>query len=208
MVSLVERGSDLDAALKETPNAVVHFAAEWCQPCKDLHKEMGTWQTTTCRLICAMAEQMPEKAEELGVETVPHIVFFRDGKKVHDIAGAKVADIQAKMGEIYADAPRIDTSARLKALISRDPVMLFMKGNPEAPRCGFSRQIVDILNQEGVKYGTFDILTDEAVRQGLKELSQWPTYPQLYVKGELVGGLDIVKELKEGGELGSTLRGE
>ena len=94
------------------------------------------------------------------------------------------------------------------ALINRAPLMVFMKGSPNEPRCGFSRTLVGILNESGVKYETFDILSDEAVRQGLKKFSNWPTYPQVYVKGELIGGLDIIKELQESGDLISTLNGE
>ncbi|EEP76494.1 conserved hypothetical protein [Uncinocarpus reesii 1704] len=84
--------------------------------------------------------------------------------------------------------------ARLSELVKAAPVMLFMKGTPSAPQCGFSRQVVGILRENGVKYGFFNILADEHVRQGLKEFGDWPTFPQLWVKGELVGGLDIVKE--------------
>ncbi|KAK2798473.1 hypothetical protein FQN50_008833 [Emmonsiellopsis sp. PD_5] len=84
--------------------------------------------------------------------------------------------------------------ARLEELVKAAPVMLFMKGTPSAPQCGFSRQLVGILRENGVKYGFFNILADEDVRQGLKEFADWPTFPQLWVKGELVGGLDIVKE--------------
>jgi Grx4 family monothiol glutaredoxin len=91
---------------------------------------------------------------------------------------------------------------RLKRLIQSSPVMLFMKGSPTAPRCGFSRQAVELLNEAKIAYSTFDILTDESVRQGLKTYSDWPTYPQIYVHGELVGGLDILKEMtEEGGDL-------
>ena len=75
--------------------------------------------------------------------------------------------------------------------------MLFMKGNPSAPECGFSRTIVGLLPGEDIEFDSFDILTDNAVREGLKEFSEWPTYPQLYVEGTLVGGLDIVKEMVE-----------
>lgn len=74
--------------------------------------------------------------------------------------------------------------------------MLFMKGNPTDPKCGFSRQIVALLNEDKIQYGTFDILNDNEVRQGLKQFSNWPTYPQLYVNGSLIGGLDILKEMK------------
>jgi Grx4 family monothiol glutaredoxin len=70
--------------------------------------------------------------------------------------------------------------------------MLFMKGTPSSPQCGFSRQLVGLLRERGVRYGFFNILADDDVRQGLKEFSDWPTFPQLYVDGELIGGLDIV----------------
>lgn len=73
--------------------------------------------------------------------------------------------------------------------------MVFIKGTPAAPKCGFSRQIITLLNDLKLEYGYFDILEDDEVRQGLKEFSNWPTYPQLYENGELVGGLDIIKEM-------------
>ena len=75
------------------------------------------------------------------------------------------------------------TNCRLGELVAKDPVMLFMKGTAEEPRCGFSRKAVAMLQEAGVAFGTFDILSDEEVRQGLKEFSNWPTYPQLYAKG-------------------------
>lgn len=81
---------------------------------------------------------------------------------------------------------------RLGELVKAAPVMLFMKGTPSAPQCGFSRQTVGLLREKGVRYGFFNILADDEVRQGLKEFADWPTFPQLWVGGELVGGLDIV----------------
>jgi len=81
---------------------------------------------------------------------------------------------------------------RLGELVKAAPVMLFMKGTPSAPQCGFSRQCVSILREKGIRYGFFNILADDEVRQGLKEYSEWPTFPQVYVGGELIGGLDIV----------------
>ncbi|KAH7372307.1 monothiol glutaredoxin-4 [Pyrenochaeta sp. MPI-SDFR-AT-0127] len=83
---------------------------------------------------------------------------------------------------------------RLGELVKAAPVMLFMKGTPSAPQCGFSRQTVSVLREKGIRYGFFNILADDEVRQGLKEYADWPTFPQLWVDGELVGGLDIVKE--------------
>lgn len=85
-----------------------------------------------------------------------------------------------------------ELDTRLGELVKAAPVMLFMKGTPSAPQCGFSRQTVSILREKGVRYGFFNILADDEVRQGLKEYSDWPTFPQVYVGGELIGGLDIV----------------
>ncbi|KAK6528982.1 monothiol glutaredoxin grx4 [Orbilia ellipsospora] len=83
---------------------------------------------------------------------------------------------------------------RLGRLVNAAPVMLFMKGTPAEPKCGFSRQLVALLRENNIRYGFFNILKDDEVRQGLKTFSDWPTYPQLYHQGALVGGLDIVKE--------------
>ncbi|PNS18179.1 Monothiol glutaredoxin-4 [Sphaceloma murrayae] len=85
-------------------------------------------------------------------------------------------------------------NTRLSELVKAAPVMLFMKGTPSAPQCGFSRQTVSMLREKGIRYGFFNILADDDVRQGLKEFSEWPTFPQVYVGGELIGGLDILKE--------------
>lgn len=90
---------------------------------------------------------------------------------------------------------------KYEQLINKARVMIFIKGTPAAPQCGFSRQLVQIMNDEGFKYDYFDILTDDSIRQGLKKYSNWPTFPQLYVRGELIGGLDIVQQLQEDGEL-------
>jgi Grx4 family monothiol glutaredoxin len=99
---------------------------------------------------------------------------------------------QFSTGEIQQS--KEDLHKRLTELVTAAPVMLFMKGTPSAPQCGFSRQLVAILRENSVKYGFFNILADDDVRQGMKEFADWPTFPQLWVGGELVGGLDIVKE--------------
>ncbi|KAL5225699.1 hypothetical protein ABZP36_012338 [Zizania latifolia] len=101
--------------------------------------------------------------------------------------------------------PKESLEDRLKALISSAPVMLFMKGTPDAPRCGFSSKVVNALKQAGISFGSFDILSDEEVRQGLKTYSNWPTFPQLYCKSELIGGCDIVLEMEKSGELETLL---
>jgi monothiol glutaredoxin len=90
---------------------------------------------------------------------------------------------------------------RIQQEISETPVVLFMKGSPVFPQCGFSAAVVQILSQLGVKFKGIDVLSDPEVRQGIKEFSSWPTIPQLYVKGEFIGGCDIVREMYETGEL-------
>lgn len=94
---------------------------------------------------------------------------------------------------------------RITETISRDRVMLFMKGNPSMPQCGFSAAVVGILKEVGVPYSTFNILADQDIREGLKEYSNWPTFPQLYLDGKLVGGCDIVRDLHARGELSKLL---
>ena len=101
-----------------------------------------------------------------------------------------------------SDNPVID---RIKSEIEENSVVLFMKGSPMMPQCGFSAAIAQTLTQLEVKFKGIDVLADEELRQGIKEFSSWPTIPQLYVKGEFVGGSDIVREMHENGELKELL---
>jgi monothiol glutaredoxin len=94
---------------------------------------------------------------------------------------------------------------RIAETIAKDRVMLFMKGNPQMPQCGFSAAVVGVLKEVGVPFGSFNILADQELREGLKEYSNWPTFPQLYVGGQLVGGADIVRDLHAKGELAKLL---
>ncbi|KAJ3203832.1 monothiol glutaredoxin grx5 [Dinochytrium kinnereticum] len=94
-----------------------------------------------------------------------------------------------------------DLRGRLDKAIQETPVLVFMKGTRQAPQCGFSKAVVDIMNAEGVDYKTVNVLADEEVRSGIKEYSSWPTIPQVYVKGEFVGGCDIVMSMFKSGEL-------
>ena len=98
-----------------------------------------------------------------------------------------------------------DIRSRIESLIKGSKVMLFMKGTRQFPACGFSNTVVQILKKESVPFETFNILSDGDVRQGLKEYSNWPTFPQLYVDGKFVGGCDIVTELHQSGELSKEL---
>ena len=96
---------------------------------------------------------------------------------------------------------------RIEGTIGQSKVVLFMKGSKHFPQCGFSAQVVQILKQKGAEFKDVNILADAELRQGLKEYSNWPTFPQLYVGGKLVGGCDIVSSLNESGELDAVLSG-
>lgn len=122
---------------------------------------------------------------------------------VKPIATKPKEDVPVATGATHVEANGLDDELRMRLseLVVRDKVMLFMKGNPDTPRCGFSRRIVELLRNQEVTYGHFDILGDNDVRQGLKKFSEWPTFPQLYANGKFLGGLDIVQDMAEAGEL-------
>jgi monothiol glutaredoxin len=100
------------------------------------------------------------------------------------------------------------TRKRIQDLIGSDRVVVFMKGNRRMPQCGFSAQVIRILDSHLPSYTTVDVLQDPEVRQGIKDFTQWPTIPQLYVDGEFVGGCDIVTEMEQSGELEPLLEGK
>lgn len=165
------------------------------------------------KFVNVAIEEIPEIAQQHEIEAVPTVIFFQNTKAVHRIDGIDIAELTTSIKKLAGATETSASSApsagsledRLKALINKSKVMVFMKGDRNTPRCGFSKQLIQILNDTKVKYETFDILSDEEVRQGLKTYSDWPTYPQVYVNGELQGGLDIIKEMLTSGELITVL---
>jgi monothiol glutaredoxin len=101
----------------------------------------------------------------------------------------------------------VDVNARIEEQLKAHDILLYMKGTPDFPQCGFSGQVVAALNRVGKPYAFVNIFEDEEIRQGLKEYSNWPTFPQLYVMGELIGGSDIIVEMYQSGELRDLLEG-
>jgi Grx4 family monothiol glutaredoxin len=165
--------------------------------------------------INADSEALIDVCETYNVQAVPYLVLVRNGQVLQTVSGSSAVKVRSAIEEHATAAngsadkkPTVEEAAaelsedpekqkealfkRLGDLVKAAPVMLFMKGTPSSPQCGFSRQLVAILRENTVKYGFFNILADDEVRQGLKEFADWPTYPQLWVDGELVGGLDIV----------------
>merc|ERR1719384_1630658 len=157
------------------------------------------------------AESLPSVSMKHEIVAVPTVLLFRRGKAVDRVDGVNAAEVTKKVKAHASDPtadlppapalPKEDLYTKLKRLINTRKCMLFMKGHPDEPKCGFSKQFVAIMKELNAEYGTFDILTDDEVRQGLKTYSNWPTYPQLYIDGELIGGLDIIREMIQAGEL-------
>ncbi|XP_016365841.1 glutaredoxin 3-like, partial [Sinocyclocheilus rhinocerous] len=190
---------------------VVHFHAPWAPQCSQMNGVMAELakEHKHTMFVKLEAEAVPEVSEKYEITSVPTFLFF----KIDRLDGAHAPELTNKVQQLGSswggaaragDIPKEDLNERLKRLINAAPCMLFMKGSPQEPRCGFSRQTVQILKDHNVQYSSFDILSDEEVRQGIKTYSNWPTYPQVYVNGELIGGLDIVKELVESGEFENT----
>ncbi|TPR03060.1 Beta-eliminating lyase family protein [Aspergillus niger] len=215
MSSLVEVASEAEfpniiSSIPPSCLQVLYFHAPWAAPCAQMRAVISALASQypatnppSIAFLSVNAEELPDISEEYNVTAVPFVVLVRDNKILETISGKNVpaTATQAPATNGNAAAPALTPEqskealfARLAELVKAAPVMLFMKGSPSAPQCGFSRQIVGILRERSVKYGFFNILADEDVRQGLKEFADWPTFPQLWVEGELVGGLDIVKE--------------
>jgi Grx4 family monothiol glutaredoxin len=198
---------------------VLNFWADWCKPCAQLNPVVDQLADSypNVRFLHVEAEKAEEITSKFGVESVPYFLFIKNQTVFDKIEGANAPELankvekysqvkgSSKEARIEAKDSKQELFARLEKLTSFAPVMLFMKGTPSAPQCGFSRKMVDILKNEKIKFHSFNILSDEEVRQGLKEMNNWPTYPQLYVKGKLIGGLDIVKEMADDGELKSVV---
>ncbi|XP_076815580.1 glutaredoxin-3-like [Clavelina lepadiformis] len=218
MSSAVKNEEDFNTRLDNAKKSlvVVHFWATWAEQCTQMNevtKELAK-KNPNVMFLCVEAEEIPEISLKYEVEAVPTFIFIKNKQKIGRLDGASAPDLTKMVKQhIDAVAPAIHIKAdpkealknRLKSLINSAPCILFMKGTASQPRCGFSRQMITILNDHNCKYSTFDILEDEAVRQGLKEYSNWPTYPQLYVNGELMGGLDIVRDMAQDGELKDAL---
>lgn len=123
-----------------------------------------------------------------------------------NIIGSDKVPVQG--GQAVSDVDKSkELNAQIEELIGSSDLFLFMKGTPDMPMCGFSANSIAILNSLNVNYKTFNILEDMDIREGLKVYSNWPTYPQLYLKGQLVGGNDIITEMYHSGELQNVING-
>ena len=197
---------------------VLFFWAQWHEPSKEggaLQEAFSLlskkYTSKGLKFFRVEAEAVPDVSEAFEVSVVPTYITLNGMTEGGKLEGVNPTEV-VKLVKTLADSPvqePVDLEAllttRLESLINTAPVMLFMKGNPEGPKCKFSRQVVELLANEKIPYHSFDILTDDDVRSGLKKYSDWPTFPQIYVNGALCGGLDILKEMKEEGPLREQL---
>lgn len=138
-------------------------------------------------------------------QPVPYV--FYNGKPACALEGVSQLLESADLQKEVAARP-LTVIERIEALLKENNAILFMKGSPQNPQCGFSRKVVDLLQKyDGFSYNYFDIFGDNELREALKKYSNWPTYPQLYVKGKLIGGIDVLQELDEENELSEALFG-
>lgn len=151
------------------------------------------------------------KAKKYSVSRIPSILFLNDLTENEERSRLTGYDPQ-EISKAFSSAPVNCPSSledRMKTLINSSKLMIFIKGTPNTPKCGFTVQLLTLLKQNNINdYGHFDILSDEQIRQGLKDFSKWPTYPHIYFKGELIGGLDILKEMIADGSFTQLLKNE
>jgi len=220
-IVVVNDSATFKAEIDKARLTVVHFWASWAAQCQPMEVAMGVLaeELPEVGFVKVPAEDLADVSMEYNVAAVPTFIFFRQGKVLDTIEGANAAETSKRVRELAksgapkatptihqaAEKPKEPLDVRLKKLINSSKCVLFMKGDRDVPKCGFSRQTIELLNSLDAEYATFDIFSDEEVRQGLKTYSNWPTYPQLYIDGELIGGLDILKEMHENKELESTI---
>lgn len=202
----------------------LYFYTTWAEPCKTMNEVIKALSDELVNkevvFLAINADDHAEISELFEVSAVPYFILIQNSTILKELSGADPKEFVKALDEFNGnngsaasggvsqqiveeendeadEETEEQLNERLKKLTQAAPVMLFMKGTPSEPKCGFSRQMVGILREHQVRFGFFDILKDDAVRQGLKSFSDWPTFPQLYVNGEFQGGLDIIKESLE-----------
>lgn len=211
-------------------NGIILFSASWAGESSQSARQIVE---TACTLHGHSFIEIEEKADdeeterlfdEMGIEVVPCVVRMWEGKEIGRVNGVESKDIltllkrpvsasaSANTATLPVSATTVPVSSNtlvtdemLKELVGTSKLMLFIKGTPSRPQCGFTTQLIRLLSENGLHnsdhYSTFNILEDKAVREALKVWAQWPTYPQIYWKGELLGGLDILKEMFVSGQM-------
>lgn len=197
----------------------MHFSASWCEPCAairnflqskvDSYKGNSIFAEVDC-------DANPDICKAEGIKAVPVLLFYRKSDStvlqtavpVAEVYGAKMEKIEQNLVSLYG-SKRSDYDTLedyLKHLTKRPGIVVFITGSASRPRCGFTEKLCQLLDELKAEYLYYDVMGNEEVCQGLKRFSEWPTYPQVYVDGELIGGFDICKELFENGTLKDSLK--
>jgi len=202
---------------------VVHFWADWAEQCKQVDQIISALQQVhqqKATFARCEAENIDDVAKKFKISAVPTTIIISKGLEVARVNGVDPAGLNAAVAKFTSSSspaseltPRTNVpltetlTQQLHRLTHKSGIVLFMKGIPSEPKCKFSRATMELLTQvqsdflSNKDFSYFNILEDEDVRQGIKEYSKWPTFPQLYINGDLVGGLDVMKEMHEEGEL-------
>ncbi|KAI4479191.1 hypothetical protein M0804_011330 [Polistes exclamans] len=214
-VSIIKTTPEYVEFIKSKDLSVIHFFAPWAQQCdqiNDVLKELVLLKDyENIKFAMLEAEKLPEISLKAGITAIPTVLLYKNEEIMSKIEGVntrKLIDLLKLELVINNPTPLTEEETfelKLRKLLNRANCMVFMKGSREHPRCGYSRTMIALLDSHRTEYETFDILTDNAIREGLKKFSDWPTYPQLYIEGEFIGGLDIVKEMSNAGYLDSML---
>lgn len=208
------------------------WAASSCQSSRQILETALTRTTPPLPLLEIEESDASESVfDAYEIEAVPCLMRMWEGREVGRVIGAESKDILRLLSMTEAEtkservknigdsgdsasaasAATLNSTAPVdyKALVSQSPLMLFIKGTASEPRCGFTTQLIRLLTDHGltanIHYTTFNILSDDSIRAGLKEWAQWPTYPQIYWQGELLGGLDILREMFAAGQMESII---
>eukprot|EP01091_Cochliopodium_minus_P019507 TRINITY_DN821_c0_g1_i2.p1 TRINITY_DN821_c0_g1~~TRINITY_DN821_c0_g1_i2.p1 ORF type:complete len:244 (-),score=79.53 TRINITY_DN821_c0_g1_i2:450-1181(-) len=215
LVGEIENEEQFEKYLRNTQTLIIHFWAPWataCQKMDKIYSELAN-KNTNAKFIKIEAENFPEISQKYEVSSVPCFKIFKNGEVAATVAGFNPPLLGQTVNKLCISTgeknnqnnenktEKVDLNERLIKLVNHAPVMLFMKGVPTEPKCGFSRKMVDLLKEQKIKFSSFDILSDQEVRDGLKKMFEWPTFPQLYANGKLLGGLDVITQLNEDGEL-------
>lgn len=202
--------------------SLIYFWTSWAEPCVQMNQVVEELAKAHPKLLALRveAEEQADITDSFDINSVPTCLVIQGHALLARIEGGDAAQLTKTITECLGNkssvAPQSTTSqpptpalssetpeqleARMRGIMNQSAVVLFMKGEPDTPRCGFSKTAVALLREKKVAFTHFDILGDDDVRQGLKKLNDWPTFPQFIVKGDFVGGLDVVKEMKESGE--------
>jgi len=206
-----------NAAAKDK-KIVIHFWAEWAEQCKQVDEILNALSEMHGEKVNfhrVEAEEVDDISQKFSISAVPTVIFLNDGTETERVNGVDPLKLNSAVEKLASGGDSDDIvlpvgetlNEKLHRLTHKSGAVLFMKGDPRAPKCKFSRATMELLNNvlpdliENENFSSFDILEDEEVRQGIKEYSKWPTFPQIYVNGDLVGGLDVMKELHENNEL-------